>query len=127
MWLLVLMRLLLLLRFTGIPRLVMRLMLDRRVPLGLKLVLPAALLYIASPIDLIPDMITPVGRIDDILALLVAVGIFLGLAPPHVVSEHLDAAKRSARGGRRGANADVPVIEGKYRIVDGKDEKDRPT
>ena len=35
-----------LLSMTGIPRLIFRLMLDRRVPLRLKLLLPAAIAYI---------------------------------------------------------------------------------
>ena len=38
-----------LLSMTGIPRLIVRLMLDSRVPFRLKLLLPAAILYIIIP------------------------------------------------------------------------------
>ena len=108
--------LLLLLRFTGAYRLLIRLMLDRRVPLGLKMLLPAAVAYIILPFDLVPDFLPLLGRIDDLLALLLALVLFVGLAPRDVVTEHL-------RGGRESKPATSPqdghkVIDGKYRVVD---------
>ena len=50
-----------LLMLTRIPGLVFRLMLDRRVPLRLKLIIPSAVLYLISPIDLLPDLFPILG------------------------------------------------------------------
>ena len=105
---------LMLLSLTGLPRLLTRLMLDRRVPLGLKLLLPAALVYLISPIDVVRDAVPALGRIDDILVILISVGIFLGMAPKDVVSEHL----RSGSKGSGSGQPEQPVIDGEYRIVD---------
>lgn len=37
-----------------------------------------ALLYVVSPIDFIPDIIPVIGWIDDVLAIIVAVGALAG-------------------------------------------------
>ena len=104
------MRLLLtILQMTGVPRLVFRLMVDRRVPMRLKLILPAALVYLISPFDLLRDMVPVVGRIDDVLVLVAALALFLGTAPKHLASEHGD--------GRR-TGPDGKVIDGSYRFID---------
>src|SRR5438128_2440845 len=47
-------------------RLAFRLLRDERVPTIAKLVVPAALVYVASPLDLIPDLIPILGQVDDI-------------------------------------------------------------
>ncbi|MGH7278090.1 MAG: YkvA family protein, partial [Candidatus Rokuibacteriota bacterium] len=54
-----------------VVRLVTRLAGDPVLPRAAKIVLAAALVYIASPIDLVPDFIPLVGYLDD--ALLAAV------------------------------------------------------
>ena len=105
----------LLLRFRGVTRLLWRLTRDRRVPLGLKMLLPAALAYIVLPFDVVPDFLPWIGRIDDLLVLLLAVVLFIALAPREVVAQHLTGSgSQQAPGGRD----DRQVIDGKYRIVD---------
>ena len=116
---------LLLLNMTGVPRLTYRLMLDGRVPLRLKLILPAALVYLISRIDLIPDMVPVIGRIDDVIVILVSLAVFLAMAPRDVVLEHL--GRKGGQG--RTSESEQPkgkVIDGSYRIVDdeGADRKD---
>jgi uncharacterized membrane protein YkvA (DUF1232 family) len=112
-----------LMNMTGVPRLVVRLMMDRRVPLGTKLILPAAVAYLVLPIDIVPDVL-PVGRIDDVLVLLISLALFLALAPKEVVSEHLRAGRSGGppQGSDRDSKDDV--IEGSYRVK--KDEEERP-
>ena len=110
--------LLLLLNMTGVPRLTIRLLLDRRVPLWLKMIPPAAILYLISPMDLVPDIVPILGRIDDALVLLVSLALFLGMAPRDVVSEHI----RGSRGGRSASRPDQTVIEGRSRLVDDGEE-----
>ena len=57
-------------------RLLVRLVADPILPRAAKIALGAALVYLASPIDLIPDFIPFVGYIDDLLiAALVVDGI----------------------------------------------------
>ncbi len=106
------------LNLIGIPRLVMGLMLDRRVPLGLKMVWPAAVAYLIVPFDLLPDIITPFGRIDDLLVIVIALLVFLTLAPKEVVSEHLGRARH----GSAQQPDDKPVVDGEYRFIDDPDE-----
>ncbi len=71
-------------------RLAWRLLRDGRVPGWAKLIPVAGLLYLLSPIDLIPEAVLPlVGEVDDIVLLLLAVKLFIDLSPPGVVREHL--------------------------------------
>ena len=105
-----------LLSMTGIPRLIMRLMLDGRVPFRLKLLLPAAIVYVLSPIDLVPDIFLPlIGRIDDLIVLVGAGLMFLLMAPREVLTEH--ATGQQPAQGRR-AQTDGEVIDGEYRRLD---------
>ena len=67
-----------------------RLFTDRRVPLRAKAVLAAAVLYLISPVDLIPDFALPLlGRLDDLAILIVGARWFISLCPPDVVQEHV--------------------------------------
>ena len=113
---------LLLLNMTGVPRLVVRLMLDRRVPFRSKLILPAGILYVISPIDFVPDILPALGRIDDLVALLLSLVLFLGSAPREVVFEHLRGARGGPKAQDRGDGSKKTVIEGTSRIVDDKKE-----
>lgn len=62
---------------------------DGRVPLVARLVLPALVLYLAMPIDIIPDVIPVVGYLDDVLVLAAGLGLLLRLTPRSVLEEHL--------------------------------------
>ncbi len=72
-------------------RLAWRLFKDRRVPWGLKLIPPAALIYVLSPIDILPDLGLGLGQLDDIAIVLLGLKLFIELAPAEVVREHLRA------------------------------------
>jgi uncharacterized membrane protein YkvA (DUF1232 family) len=63
---------------------------DSRVPILARIVAVALVLYIASPIDLLPDFTPVVGFVDDILIVTVGAGLLLRSVPPHVIEEHLD-------------------------------------
>jgi len=104
-----------LLSMTGIPRLIMRLMLDGRVPFRLKLLLPAAILYVIVPFDIVPDFFLLPGRIDDLIVLVGAGLMFLLMAPREVLTEH--ATGQQPTEGRR-AQTDGEVIDGEYRRLD---------
>ena len=107
--------LLLLLNFTGTLRLMMKLMIDPRVSWKLKALLPAAIAYIILPIDLVPDFLVMLGRIDDLGVLILAIMLFLGFAPRDIVMEHRGRVPSSTTDKSKGANT---VIEGEYRVID---------
>jgi len=71
-------------------RLGTRLMRDRRVPVHVRLIPPALALYLASPLDIVPDFIPVLGQLDDLLVLGIGVGLMVKLTPAGVLSEHLD-------------------------------------
>ena len=54
-------------------RMIASLLADREVPVSAKLVLAAAAFYLASPLDLIPDVIPFVGLLDDVLLVVLVV------------------------------------------------------
>lgn len=83
-------------------RLAWQLLRDDQVPLVVKLVPFAALLYILSPVDFIPDALLGLGQLDDLAILLLALQIFIALTPRHVVQRYRrDAAEAVGNSGWR--------------------------
>jgi uncharacterized membrane protein YkvA (DUF1232 family) len=62
---------------------------DVRVPIWAKLLTIAIVVYLASPIDLLPDFIPVLGYLDDVLIVMAGVGLLLIAVPISVVEEHL--------------------------------------
>ncbi len=108
--------LLLMLARSGIGRLVMRLMLDRRVSVWSKLIIPGGLIYILSPIDFMPDIIPILGWLDDIVAIILTLALFLLSIPSDVLRENLGGGRSSS------PDRDGNIIDGSARVVDDKDE-----
>lgn len=81
------------------------LLLDPRVPAYVKLLPILAIVYVASPIDLIPGI-----ALDDIALVLLALVLIIRLTPHHVVLELLQAAKAvdtmKSSAGTNGQNED---------------------
>jgi uncharacterized membrane protein YkvA (DUF1232 family) len=97
-------------------RLAWRLLRDSRVSGWAKLVPVAGILYLLSPIDILPEAVLPlVGEVDDIVLLLMAVKLFIDLSPPGVVREHLRDLRIMPEGTRSGQS---PTIEVPYRVHD---------
>lgn len=71
-------------------KLVTRLMRDKRVPARQKAILVAMGAYLASPIDLIPDVIPGFGQLDDLILAAFALDQLLNRIPPEYVREHWD-------------------------------------
>jgi len=101
-------------------RLAWRLLNDGRVPGWVKLVPVAGLLYLISPIDLIPDLMLPgLGEVDDIVLLLLALKMFVDLSPPSIVREHLEDLFGVAKGAHTDHKpSSGPIIDASYRILD---------
>jgi len=79
---------------------------DRRVPLCAKLILPALVLYLLSPIDIVPDFIPVLGYLDDLVVLALAVWAFSRLARPTIVMEHADRLLEESPDNRPGKDAE---------------------
>jgi uncharacterized membrane protein YkvA (DUF1232 family) len=82
-------------------RLVLALIRDPEVPIYLKLLPAAAVLYVIFPLDFAPDLYPVLGQLDDLTALLVGAKVFVEMAPPHVVARHqqrLGEERAKARG-----------------------------
>jgi len=69
-------------------RLALRLARDSRVPMTAKLLLGGTLLYLVSPIDVVPDWLPIAGQVDDIAILLAGLNMFIKACPRRLVDEH---------------------------------------
>ena len=74
----------------NLVKLVYRLLKDPRVPRRAKITLGLAAAYVASPIDLIPEVIPVLGWADDVLILLFAIDSLIDRAGDEVVVELWD-------------------------------------
>ncbi len=77
----------------NLVKLLARLVRDPRVPRRSKLVVGAAIAYVASPIDLLPEFIPIVGLADDVLLAAYAVNHLVDVAGEDVVLEHWDGPR----------------------------------
>jgi uncharacterized membrane protein YkvA (DUF1232 family) len=71
-------------------KLVWRLARDRRVSARVKATLVVLGVYLASPVDLIPDFLPGIGQVDDIIIVAFALDQILNRVPEHIVREHWD-------------------------------------
>ena len=111
-------------------RLVFSLLGDGRVPIWLKTLPLGALVYLISPIDLVPDAILLLGQLDDIAVVALGLKVFIEMAPRNVVDEHMRkimdlppdyevddttpaAVSDDATSLNRPAD-DTPIIDGEY-------------
>jgi len=78
---------------------------DPWTPLYLKAAMLGVVLYLISPIDLIPDMLPFLGIVDDVLLVGLAMRWILARLPQRV----------EAKAPRRGSDQNGPVIDGEYR------------
>ena len=101
-----------LLRFA---KLVWRLSFDKRVPLLLRLVLPVAIVYAVSPIDLVKDSVPILGRFDDLIFIAMALLLLVKLSPKEVVDEHNGVIPPSGRPEDKDPDK---VVDGTGRVVD---------
>src|SRR5689334_23658486 len=72
-------------------RLALRLLRDSRVPLGAKVIFGATVVYLLSPLDVVPDWIPVFGQADDLMVLMAGLNLFLKACPRWLVEEHESA------------------------------------
>ena len=76
-------------RAAAYGRLVLELAADGRVPWTRKVVLGIAAAYVVSPVDLVPDWVPLIGRIDDVMVTVLALDLFLDGIPRELMIEKM--------------------------------------
>jgi len=75
--------------FFGHFRLAWELLWDDRVPFVTKIIPILTLIYVISPVDLVPGMVVPgLGQLDDLAVFLIGLRLFVDVCPPALVAEH---------------------------------------
>jgi uncharacterized membrane protein YkvA (DUF1232 family) len=77
----------------NVVKLLTRLMRDRRVSMRRKAFIGAVLVYVISPIDLIPDFVIGIGRLDDLVLVSLAVDHLMSGTDEEIVREHWDGTE----------------------------------
>ena len=70
-------------------RLIVELAVDGRVPWVRKAILGLGVAYVLSPIDLIPDFIPFISRVDDVMVTIIALDLFLEGVPRELMIEKM--------------------------------------
>ena len=70
---------------------------DPRIGIAPKLIAVGLTLYLASPLDLIPDFIPVVGYFDDLLIVIIGAGLLLRSIPEYVLEEHVGRVEEKRR------------------------------
>jgi uncharacterized membrane protein YkvA (DUF1232 family) len=78
-------------------RLPWRLLRDPAVPLPAKSLIPLALVYLAMPADLIPDVIPVLGQLDDVLVISLGLALFLRLCPEDALRIQVERLREESR------------------------------
>jgi uncharacterized membrane protein YkvA (DUF1232 family) len=73
---------------------------DPRIPLAVRAIPPALVLYLAMPIDVIPDFIPVLGHLDDALIVVIGLGLLLRFVPRDVLDEHVERLEPAEAGTR---------------------------
>ncbi len=79
----------------NVVKLLARIVRDPRVPVRRKTFAAAALVYVVSPIDLIPDFVAGLGQLDDLVIVAVALNHLVAGAGRDVVEQHWDGSTDS--------------------------------
>ena len=79
-------------RMGGEAKLVFSLLKDSRVPIYMKAIPILVIVYLLSPLDLVPGFLPVVGQMDDFALLLLGLKAFTRLVPDEVMRDYLPAS-----------------------------------
>ena len=83
---------------------------DPRVPVGSKVLLGGALVWLVSPIDLVPEFIPVLGPLDDVIVVGLVLRHLVRRAGPEVVQDHWRGDPRVLRTALRLAGLGLPEL-----------------
>jgi len=95
--------------------LVWRLTFDKRVSIFLRMLVPLAIVYVISPVDLLRDRVPIIGRFDDLIVFGLALLFLTKLASPAIVDEHMGVEPKSDRPEDKDPES---VVDGTSRLID---------
>jgi uncharacterized membrane protein YkvA (DUF1232 family) len=93
-------------------RLTWLLMQDGKVPVWVKALIPLSIIYVLSPIDLLPDVILGLGQLDDLGIFLLAMTSFIKLCPPDLVEYYRRQLKNEV------GSEPQEIVDTTYRMID---------
>lgn len=91
-----------------------RLLADPRVPRKSKLILGGTVLYLVSPVDVVPDFVPGLGQLDDVVVALLALHSILNRVDAEIVVEHWPGDENVIRMVRAGLSAVAQLLPGKW-------------
>ena len=91
-----------------------RLVGDPRVPRKSKLILGGTILYLVSPIDIVPDFVPGLGQLDDVVVALLALHSILNRVDAEVLVELWPGREDVIRIVRAGVSAAAQLLPGKW-------------
>ncbi|MDE0719102.1 MAG: YkvA family protein [Dehalococcoidia bacterium] len=97
--------------------LVWRLTFDKRVSIFLRVLVPLAIVYVISPVDLLRDRVPIIGRFDDMIVFGLALLFLTKLASPAIVDEHMGVEPKSDRPEDKDPES---VVDGTSRLIDNE-------
>ncbi len=74
------------------------------------------LVYLLSPVDVVPDVLLGLGQLDDAAVLLLLSQLMIMLAPQDVVNRYRPSGDHTPHQGKR-PHQDEEVIDADYRVV----------
>ena len=85
---------------------------SHKVSIWLKLPIILAIVYLISPLDIIPDFLRPgIGHLDDLIALIFAISIFINFIPKKILLELIKKTPKRSHEKHK-------VVDGKYKIIE---------
>jgi uncharacterized membrane protein YkvA (DUF1232 family) len=106
-------------------RIAWKLLWDSQVPTSAKLVPLLTVLYVLSPIDILPDVFVGLGQLDDLAILLLGTQLFIAVSPKDIVARaRAEIEGRPPDGGwtvtgDQPPNSDQPRSSASDEIIDG--------
>ncbi|MBE0691239.1 MAG: DUF1232 domain-containing protein [Anaerolineae bacterium] len=88
---------------------------DPRVPLWIKAIPLLPLIYLLSPIDILPDFIPVLGQLDDLTLMIAGMRLFEAMTPDYIAHEHRQAIE--------GAENPLEVVDSTAHQVGGRPRK----
>ena len=94
------------------------LLIDRRVGLLLKLIIPGLMLgYLIFPVDLLPDFIPVLGQLDDLAILALGIKIFIELSPKDIVRDYRGEWAGTPPVGPAEPTDNGETLDAEYRVI----------
>ena len=104
----------------NLVKLLYRLLRDKLGPRKRRLAMTVVGVYVAAPIDIIPDFSPVLGSVDDLLVLAFAIDYLLRASPAEVIEEHWDGSQDGLELVRGLAAWGVELLPGRFRrLVEG--------